>query len=152
MSRLGIISDTHGRLPESVYDAFEGVDHIVHAGDICAPSVLWELESIATTTAVLGNCDRYDLGPAVNTSAVVTIGGVRVFVTHFPKDAECIARSGDYGLVIHGHTHVPRDATIGSCRIINPGSACRPRGDSKACVAVVDIEGGVVGPVRTVLL
>jgi len=31
---VGIISDTHGHLPDSVAGAFEGVDLIIHAGDI----------------------------------------------------------------------------------------------------------------------
>ena len=54
MPKLGIISDTHGRVPDAVFDAFADVDAIIHAGDICAESVLWELESIAKTIAVLG--------------------------------------------------------------------------------------------------
>lgn len=152
MPRVGIVSDTHGHLPESVFDALEHVDYIIHAGDICARGVLWELESITTTLAVLGNCDRLDYGPSVRPELSTTIGGVRVFVSHFPEAAEAAAASGDYGLAVHGHTHIPRDELRGGCRIVNPGSATRPRGGSKACVALVELDDGVVGPVRTVLL
>ena len=152
MPRVGIISDTHGTLPEGVFEAFANVDYIIHAGDICARGVLWELESIATTFAVLGNCDYLDYGAAVRHELSTSIGGVRVYVSHFPEDAQRAAASGDYGLAVHGHTHVPRDEQLGSCRIVNPGSACRPRNGSERGVALVRLENGVVGPVRRVLL
>ena len=152
MPKVGIVSDTHGKLADGVLEAFEGVDYIIHAGDICARSVLWELESIATTLAVLGNNDRLDYGSSVGPELSTTIGGVRVYVSHFPQAAERAAASGEYGLAIHGHTHIPRDEPRGSCRIVNPGSATRPRGGSKACVAVVELADGIVGPVHTVLV
>lgn len=152
MPRIGLISDTHGTLPEAVFEAFAHVDYIIHAGDICARSVLWELESIATTFAVLGNCDHLDYGSSVRSELSTSIGGVRVYVSHFPADAERAAAGGEYGLAVHGHTHVPRDELRGGCRIVNPGSASRPRGGSDACVALLRIEEGVVGPVRTVVL
>ncbi len=152
MATVGLISDTHGHLAEGVFDAFAHVDYIIHAGDICARSVLWELESITTTLAVLGNCDRLDYGSSVGPSLTTTIGGVRVYVSHFPEDATRAAESGLYGLAVHGHTHIPRDELRGGCRIVNPGSATRPRGGSQACVAIVELADGVVGPVRTVLV
>ncbi len=48
----GIISDTHGRLPHSVAEAFGGVDFIIHAGDIGEPDILKALDKIAATIAV----------------------------------------------------------------------------------------------------
>lgn len=152
MATVGLISDTHGHLAEGVFEAFAHVDYIIHAGDICAHSVLWELESITTTLAVLGNCDRLDYGSSVRPELSTTIGGVRVFVSHFPEDAERAAALGEYGLAVHGHTHIPRDEVRRSCRIVNPGSATRPRGGSQACVGIVELADGVVGPVRTVLV
>ena len=102
---------------------------------------------------MLGNNDIYtDYGPGVKDHAVRTIGGVRLFVSHYPKDAERAADSGEYDLAIHGHTHVPRDEMRGDCRIINPGGAFRPRGGSKRSIAIVELEDGKVGPVRTVLV
>lgn len=153
MPTVGIISDTHGRISDDALEALSNVDHIIHAGDIGAQSVLLELEALAPTTAVLGNNDIYtDYGPGVKDHAVQTIGGVRLFVSHYPKDAERAADSGEYDLAIHGHTHVPRDEMRGDCRIINPGGAFRPRGGFKRSIAIVELEDGVVGPVRTVLV
>lgn len=152
MPTAGVISDTHGYLPGAVHKLFEGVDCIVHAGDVCAPQVLWELESIAPVHAVLGNCDRHDLGPAVGFEASFAFGGMRVYVTHFPWDAEEAADGGEYGLVVHGHTHIPRDEMRGPCRIVNPGSSTRPRGGSEASVALVTVEDGAVVEVRHIAL
>ena len=152
MPRVGILSDTHGSLPQAALDAFSGCDYLIHAGDICAHQVLWELEAVATTIAVLGNCDVYDYGPSVDPTCAATIGGVRVFVSHFPEEAERAAASGEYGLAVHGHTHVPRDEMRGGCRIVNPGSTTHPRGGSSRSVAIVELEDGMVGPVRFVEL
>jgi len=59
--RIGLISDTHGFLRNEVYTAFDGVDEILHAGDVGDPSILLELEVIAPTRAVYGNIDGWEL-------------------------------------------------------------------------------------------
>jgi len=59
--RLGIISDTHGKLRPEVFDLFSGVDHILHAGDVGSADILTELEVLAPVTAVYGNVDDFDL-------------------------------------------------------------------------------------------
>ncbi len=152
MPLVGLISDTHGKLDERVLEAFKRCDYILHAGDICAQSVLWELESITTTIAVLGNNDFQDYGSSVQPSVETTIGGVRLYMAHYPEDAQLAAMTGKFDLAIHGHTHVPRDEIIKGCRVVNPGSAARPRYGSKKCVALVELKDGVVGPVTTVSL
>ena len=54
---IGIISDTHGRLPQSVSMVFKQTDLIIHAGDIGDPEIIDDLENIAPTRAVRGNMD-----------------------------------------------------------------------------------------------
>ncbi len=54
---FGIISDTHGRLPQSVSKIFKNTDLIIHAGDIGNPDVIEALGKIAPTRAVRGNVD-----------------------------------------------------------------------------------------------
>ena len=139
-------------LNERIYEVFAGVDLIVHAGDIGNPTIVWELEYIAPTIAILGNNDWDIYGDGIDRTAHKTIEGVKTFITHFPREADEAAASGEYGLVIHGHTHVPRDEIVQGCRVINPGSATRPRGGSQACVAIVEIEDGKIGPVQTIVL
>ena len=63
--RLGIISDTHmpraaDTLPDKVIKGLEGVDMILHAGDITEENVLEELGRIAPIKAVAGNMDGFD--------------------------------------------------------------------------------------------
>lgn len=110
MSLVGIISDTHGRIGNEALEALAGVDFIIHAGDIGSLDVLMELEAIAPTIAVLGNNDyNVDYGPGVHESATQIIDGVRLFVSHYPRDAERAAESGEYDLAIHG---------IRTCRVM----------------------------------
>jgi len=68
MVKLGIIADTHvpdraRGVPEALCSTFReaGVSAILHAGDICIPSILQELEKIAPVYAVRGNRDIYYL-------------------------------------------------------------------------------------------
>lgn len=153
MAKLGLISDTHGVLRESVSEAFADVDCILHAGDIGSLSVLLELEAPGHPVfAVLGNNDWQDYGPDVRRELSTVIGGTRIYMAHYPCDAERAAATGEYDLVVHGHTHIPRDEVRAGCRIVNPGSASRPRGGSKACVAIVEVADGAIGPVEVVSL
>ncbi|MFX0028632.1 MAG: metallophosphoesterase family protein, partial [Candidatus Hermodarchaeota archaeon] len=66
--KLGIISDTHitsntnqdqaTPLINQLMNVFKDADRIVHAGDICEPSFLSKLESIAPVSAVKGEGDK----------------------------------------------------------------------------------------------
>jgi putative phosphoesterase len=60
--RIGLITDTHipwelSKLPAEVFTAFQGVDLILHAGDIYSHTVLDDLEKIAPVYAALGDDD-----------------------------------------------------------------------------------------------
>ena len=57
MTLIGVLSDTHGRLDPRAYAALVECDRIIHAGDICDPSILRELQTIGPVDAVLGNND-----------------------------------------------------------------------------------------------
>ena len=59
MTRLGVLSDTHGRFDPALREVFAGVERIVHAGDVGAADVLAGLATIAPVTAVRGNVDVY---------------------------------------------------------------------------------------------
>ena len=87
---VGVLSDTHGVLPSAAFAELADCDFIVHAGDICGPGILAELETLAPVTAVLGNNDCREYGRSVDRFATPVIGGVRFLVTHTPDD--CSAR------------------------------------------------------------
>jgi putative phosphoesterase len=80
--KIGIISDTHGLLRPQVFDVFQGVEHILHAGDIGNLDIITELEAIAPVTAVWGNADGWEVRGRVPEVAEVELGGVRVAVIH----------------------------------------------------------------------
>lgn len=55
--KIGLIADTHGLLRPQALAALQGVDHLIHAGDIGGPQILAELERIAPLSVVRGNND-----------------------------------------------------------------------------------------------
>ena len=76
MTRIGVISDTHGRLADAAYAALADSDYIIHAGDIGGPAIIRELETLAPVYAVLGNNDFSEYGD-VGQIARPCIDGVR---------------------------------------------------------------------------
>jgi putative phosphoesterase len=138
-ARIGLISDTHGELDDRALVALEGVDIIVHAGDIESDSTLYELEAIAPVTAVLGNCDREIVGFDVDRLARTTVAGVRVLAIHDLARLGPVPSGVD--LVVCGHTHEPMERWHGSVLVVNPGSASRPRNAPSRSVAIVAVDG-----------
>jgi putative phosphoesterase len=133
-----------------VREVFAGCDHIFHAGDVGAASILDELEAIAPVTAVLGNCDRSDYGFSLRPFVSLTLEGIRFFIIHKPFDAEEALRGRGAiapgqplpHVCIHGHTHIPCNEFVGSVRVLCPGSPNRPRGGSAPSVLLLDAEKG----------
>ena len=128
--RVGLISDTHGRLRNEVFELFEGVDRILHAGDIGPLDLLVELEAVAPVTAVYGNTDRSDVRDRVPAVATETLAGWRVVVVHgdrlgSPTPEGLRSAHAEADIIVYGHTHRPlvdRDDG-GSALVVNPGSA-----------------------------
>ena len=161
MLRVGVISDTHGALPPSVREALAECNHIIHAGDIGSPGILYQLEEISPVTAVLGNCDydsdfeNYfdDAGQNLKYSAKIVLEGVRILVMHRP-DALRAALAGQKPnvlsphdplphIAIHGHTHTPRREQTGAVLTLCPGSPSRPRG-SMPSVLLLTLDSGKI--------
>ncbi len=59
--KIGVISDNHGHMHPKVYDLFQGVDHILHAGDIGSEEIIISLEAMAPVQAVWGNIDTFPI-------------------------------------------------------------------------------------------
>ena len=142
--RIGVISDTHGYLDPRVPKIFEGVEHILHAGDIGYESIIRELELIAPVTAVLGNNDA---GLNFNETEVVTLAGRKFLVHHIVSVSrlqdgirERIEREKPE-VVVFGHTHQPYSGTFGDTLFFNPGYAGKPRFNLERSVAVLHCEG-----------
>ena len=126
--RVGVLSDTHGLLRNEIYGAFEGVDHIVHAGDVGDPAILTELEVIAPVTAVTGNVDGWATGTAMRDEAAIELAGARLAVVHghrwgSPKVRDLLAAYPDADVIVYGHTHRPLVERHADTLVLNPGSA-----------------------------
>jgi putative phosphoesterase len=86
----GLLSDTHlpyrmKRLPEAVLGALNGVDVILHAGDVDRPETLEPLREIAPVYAVRGNVHVFDLssgGASLPHLIELRLAGHRVLLTH----------------------------------------------------------------------
>jgi uncharacterized protein len=120
MLRIGLVSDTHGLLRPAVLDFLRGSDHIVHAGDICAPQVLQALAQLAPLTAVRGNNDRGDWAASLPESQTLVFGGVAVHVIHDLKE---LGPLQGVQVVVAGHSHRPKVEERGGVLYVNPGSA-----------------------------
>lgn len=133
---IGIISDTHipvraDKIPDKVFEVFENVDLILHAGDLEEESVIKDLEKIAPVVAVYGNC-----GPTLglNEYEIIEAEKLKIGLTHgvvYPKgDTQqlyYLARELEVDILVSGHTHKPLIEKIDDVLLLNPGSATSPR-------------------------
>jgi uncharacterized protein len=137
--KIAIISDTHDNVP-NLEKALQwmnvnGIDQIIHCGDLCAPSIL---ESVLAPHfsrpihMVFGNVEDRDLLPEVVVNfpnvkhygdiGEVELDGKKIAFVHFPEKAKELARSGRYDIVFYGHTHLPWEEMVGGTKIANPGT------------------------------
>jgi putative phosphoesterase len=120
--RIAVVSDTHDRYPPQLPDLLRGADEIWHLGDVCEPATLTEFEQLGPPLhVVLGNCDAHFAWPL---ALELKREGLNFYLTHIPPSR---APKG-CKVVLHGHTHLPRDEVIGGVRWLNPGCITRPRG------------------------
>ena len=146
--KIGIISDTHGHVPNAVHDALAGADHILHAGDVGPMEVITELESIAPVSAVLGNTDYSIQLPQMHVQSFTS----QKFLVHHivdlpvPSQLVRVAMADEQpNVVVFGHTHMPYNEHHDGVLFLNPGSASYPRGDSAPSVAIVECnESGLI--------
>jgi uncharacterized protein len=123
MHIIGIISDTHGLIRPEVLQVFQGVDSILHAGDIGNPRVLEVLRQIAPVTAVRGNVDNAEWCKDFSQTAIAEIGGLFFYVLHDLQTLDLDPATAGFSAVIHGHSHEAQQFTQNNVLYFNPGSA-----------------------------
>lgn len=141
---VGIISDTHSLLRVEALAALDGVEVILHAGDVGGLSVLRELRAIAPVRAVVGNTDDPAMG--LPNRVDLTLGGLNIHVSHGHEmgspTPDNLARQYDADVIVYGHTHKPLIEIRGSRLIVNPGAAGPRRFNLQPSVALLRIEQG----------
>ena len=124
---VGVISDTHGLLRPQVFDLFQDVDTIIHAGDIGDQDILSELRTVAPVQAVYGNTDGFPLAEQFPPQKSFQLEEVKVFLTHIggsPQQMRSLyPEIEESDLVIFGHSHQPLHIEDGGTLFFNPGSA-----------------------------
>ncbi len=150
---IGVISDTHDHLTNirkavSLFSA-RRAEVILHGGDFCSPFTLPEFKPLTDggvkMHAIFGNNDGDRMllarrGEGFCTfrdgAYVLTLGGRRIVLLHYPDVAEDLFAAGTFDLVIYGHNHQAR--VEGTARkLLNPGT-CSGYLTDKATVAMVD--------------
>ena len=151
--RIGVVADTHvgehlPALPAEVLERLDGVDLILHAGDVSVPRVLDELGEIAPVAAVRGNHDGGALR-RLPRDLVVPAGGARIGLTHGTRPVRVELSSGfvslvagrpvllgfhramvrrfhEVDLVVTGHLHMSMDLVVDGVRLFSPGAVYVP--------------------------
>lgn len=166
--RIGLISDTH--IPEAraelwpqVFEAFRGVDAILHAGDIHDLVVIDQLHDIAPTWAARGNGEDGSGGrpiqpdhPRLREAWLLNMDGLLVGLVHdvpipdYPphltleRAMQRYFGRTDLDVLVYGDTHVEAIDTIGKTLCVNPGSPTYPRNlDTQlGTIGFLEISGG----------
>ena len=131
--RIFVLADTHNRLPENVSQMARDADEIWHLGDVCAERILDDLGAIGPRIILVrGNCDSNFEWPLV---VDLVRGGLKFRLQHTPPDQP----PAHVDVLLHGHTHVPRNERRGKVLFLNPGCVTRPNRGSPASVAWLEI-------------
>ena len=141
--RIGVISDTHGRLHPAVERHFAGVDHIIHAGDVGDVAVLESAARRRPSHGRGGQHGRGQAAPGPAEEATGDVQGIRFLVAHIQRALlvkhEDPAREG-YDLVVSGHTHRSFADWHTGALYLNPGSASALGPGEQPSIAVVDVD------------
>jgi uncharacterized protein len=121
--RIGLISDTHGLVRPEALKALQGVELIVHAGDIGKPEVLDRLQAIAPVAAIKGNNDTAPWARHIPEILDLHVNDRTLRVIHNVRDSESNLSAAGIDVVISGHSHKPSVQTRDNVLFVNPGSA-----------------------------
>ncbi len=145
--RLLIISDTHGRCEtvDAILAKEEGIDRLIHCGDICGDEEHIRARFAGPCTIVAGNNDIFtDLPKEV----IGEWGGHRFFVAHGHRQQIYFGLENLYfralqekcDVVLFGHTHEPVSFQEKGIWFVNPGSLTYPRQSGhKKTYAIMEI-------------
>lgn len=153
--KVGVISDTHipknaDKIPDIVFRHFEGVDFIVHAGDLTDLRVIDELRQITPRVeAVIGNMDPSANQSVLPVKKIINADGIKIGLIH--------GQGSPYGIkprilqefkdekpdvIVFGHTHQPEKAVLNNILFLNPGSPTDKVFTSVNSIAILKIENG----------
>jgi putative phosphoesterase len=132
-------------LRRSALEALQGVDLIVHAGDVGLRRVLEALEAIAPVAAVRGNVDWPDRVGELPLTRVVQAGEALLYILH-DRQRLAIDPAAPLNAVISGHSHQPVIEWKNGVLYLNPGSAGQRRFSRPVSLAILEVAGKSLKP------
>lgn len=132
--RIGIISDTHipkmaKDIPKAVYNEFENVDLILHAGDFVEADFLKKLKDFKKIIGVYGNLDSSEVTNILKAKEIIEAGGFRIGLIHGWGASEGLTerirmefKDEKIDCIVFGHSHSPFNETKNGILFFNPGS------------------------------
>jgi len=137
MTRIAVIADTHDRVPARLPRRLELAAEIWHLGDVCDPATLAVFTQLGKPVhVVLGNNEAHNLWPM---ELWLERAGWNFYLTHIPPKRTPVG----VNVVLHGHTHVPRDETdAAGVRWLNPGCISRANRGARASFGWLEVEAG----------
>lgn len=133
MTKVGLISDTHGYLDPKIFEHFRDRDEIWHAGDLGTSVLADALEGFKPLRAVYGNIDDINLQERYPEDQFFLCEQVKVWMTHIggvpPKynpRVKKMLKQNIPQLFICGHSHIlriKRDESHNNMLYLNPGAA-----------------------------
>ena len=132
MTRIGVLSDTHGYWDDRYLKFFEPCDEIWHAGDIGSQEIINRLQEFRTFRAVYGNIDGYDIRNKFPEVLRLEVDGADVMMKHiggypghYDRSVRGMLSVNPPKLFICGHSHILKvnyDRQLGMLHV-NPGAA-----------------------------
>jgi putative phosphoesterase len=135
-------------IPHQVLRAFEGVDLILHAGDLVQPDVLRVLRQVAPVEAVAGNNDTPATAATLGLTKAFDLAGYRIGLTHGhigtgkSSVQRALSQCPDADCVVFGHSHIAYCQYHGPILAVNPGSATDRRRSPHCSYGFLYLEPG----------
>ena len=137
--KLAILSDTHGLLRPQVLTCLQGVDAILHGGDINSQKLVDTLQTYAPLYVVRGNNDK-DWAEAIPKELRFSLGGLNFYMVHNKRDIPSNLSGVD--VVLYGHSHKYAQEVRDGVLYLNPGSCGPRRFHQEITLARMDITDG----------
>jgi len=141
--KLGVVSDTHGLLRPEVAPALEGVEYILHLGDVGNPAILKSLKEIAPVTAIRGNVDRTGPCSKLPETEVLLFEGHYIYLLHDIGTLHLDPAAAKFSVVLYGHSHKPNISQRKGVLYFNPGSCGSRRFELPVSVGLLTLNRGV---------
>lgn len=134
MTRIGLLSDTHGHWDDRYLEYFKDCDEVWHAGDIISEEIADRIQAVKPIRFVYGNADGYNMRLRFPKDWKFTLEGVTVWLTHiggypghYSRDVYPFLRINPPRLFVCGHSHILKvmyDPNL-KMLVLNPGAAGR---------------------------